>query len=425
MEVSIPFGRGAISASLPDDATVVLPNEAPVISDLGAALQESMSNPIGTKPLEELARGKRSATIVVNDVTRPTPTRAMAEAVVDKLCQAGMQPSRIRFVVANGTHRACTIEEIEGMIGKELLEKHPVHNHCCYEERDMVFLGRTGRGVPVSINRHVWETDLRILTGTIAPHQTAGFSGGRKSLAVGVAGFDTIKATHSPPIRPLDPVMGQIQANSFNAELFAISRKVGVDFIVNVVEGPRHQVSGVVCGDVESAWLEGEKLASAIWRRPVARKADVAITSPGGYPRDIDLYQAQKAIAAAEMVVRPGGAIVLVAECADGTGTGKFARLLRNAPCPERIVRDFIANGYEAEESSKAFLFARALSKHSIFVVTDGVPAEELEGMFMKKANTVEEALREALAAVGTSHPNIVCLPYAAEVIPVNTQKAD
>jgi nickel-dependent lactate racemase len=265
------------------------------------------------------------------------------------------------------------------------------------------------------VNRLVVESDLTILTGSIAPHQTAGFSGGRKSIMPGLASERALRTHHSYPIRSLLPVMGQIEDNAFHQESVAAARMVGVDFIVNSVKNSRGEIAAVVAGDLEAAHLKGVEQCQTAWRVRIDRPVDVAIVSAGGYPKDIDLHQAQKAIAAAELVTRPGGPIILVAECRDGTG--KFARALLKAPDPQTMIDRFLAEGFRGDEhTSKAYMFARAILDHPIFVVSDRLSSDEIEGLFMRWAPSVRDALVEALALAGLT-PSFLIAPHAVDCL--------
>ncbi len=413
--VRLPYGDGAVEFNAPDHAVVVEPESLPAVGNARDAVRAALEEPIGSSRLSKLARGARTATIVINDITRPSPTQLLVEGLLGELAAAGVSEDGVVLLVATGNHRPNTPSELEGMLGPDLCRRLPVVNHDGSDFAGLVDLGKTPRGVPVEVNRLAIESDLTILTGNIAPHQTAGFSGGRKSIMPGLASERALRTHHSYPIRSLLPIMGQLEDNTFHQESVAAARMVGVDFIINSVKNSRGEITAVVAGDLEAAHLRGVEQCKTAWKVSVDRPVDIAIVSAGGYPKDIDLHQAQKAISAAELVTRKGGAIILVAECRDGTG--KFARALLKAGNPQSVIDRFLSEGFRGDEhTSKAYMFARAILEHPIFVVSDGLSPEEIEGMFMHWAPTVSDALDKTLS-LGGLNPSVLIAPHAVDCL--------
>ncbi|MBE0556360.1 MAG: DUF2088 domain-containing protein [Proteobacteria bacterium] len=269
--------------------------------------------------------------------------------------------------------------------------------------------------MPVYVNRSYAEASLKILTGLITPHQSAGFSGGRKSVVPGIVGIETLRIHHSFPIRPEEPVMGIIAGNAFHEEAVSAARLAGVDFIINVVKNYRNEVVDAVAGDMEQAHMRGVAICEKSWVRKFDKAYDVVFVSPGRYPKDIDLHQSQKALAVAEQITKPGGTIVLIAECSHGIG--KFGGIMKRADSVDAVIQNFRKHGFSADHSSKAYMIARALKKHRVLVVTTGIEAAELSEMFMEGYTSLDEAAESALAAY--DNPAILCIPYAGECIPV------
>ncbi|HUZ00652.1 MAG TPA: nickel-dependent lactate racemase [Thermomicrobiaceae bacterium] len=424
--LQLPYGRSILPLDAPDGAVVLEPRALPALADPSAAVRAALTDPIASAPLRDLARGARTATIVVNDITRPCPSRLLVEALLEELAAAGLSDRDVTLLVATGNHRPNTPAELEAMLGADLCRRLRVVNHDGRDPAVLVTVGVTPRGVPVEVNRLVVEPDLTILTGNISPHQTAGFSGGRKSIMPGVASERSLRTHHSAPIRSLLPVMGQIDANAFHEEAVAAARIVGVDFIVNSVKNSRGELVAVVAGDLEAAHAAGVARCEAAWRVNVGQPFDVAVVSAGGYPKDIDLHQAQKAVASAELVTRPGAPIVLVAKCSDGMG--RFAAALLRADSPQVVIDEFLTEGFRGDEhTSKAYMFARALREHPIVVVSDRLERETLQRMFLDWAPTPDAGLTRALAIAGPAS-RIAVAPHAVDCIfslaPV-TQPAD
>lgn len=414
----IPYGQKEIEVRIPrkNYLATLMPSYRAGAEDEAGEIRRALANPIGTPRLREIARGKKSAVIVVNDITRPTATYRLLPPLLEELREAGIGDNEIFFLVATGTHRDNTPEELEAMLGKEIVERFRVLNHHCQDDSIMVDLGKTRDGIPVVINRLFWEAEVKILTATIAPHQGAGFSGGRKSVLPGLASIATLKRHHSYSCRPDKPAMGWVEGNMFHANALEGAKMAGTDFILNSVQNHRKEITYAIAGDVEKAWLEGVKISRQIFEVKVPHTVEIVITTPGGFPKDIDLYQAQKSMAAAEMVVKEGGTVILPAECRDGVGARGFYEWMAAASCPQDVIDRFIKEGYSIG-SSKAWLFSRCLKRAEVIVVTKGIDDRTLEKMFAKRTDTIDQAVRMALARHGEK-AQIVLMRNGSDIIP-------
>jgi nickel-dependent lactate racemase len=411
--IHFPFGETFLPLDLPRNADFFEPVYIPPVEDELFAVRNALTKPIGSKTLKELKRGKTTAAIVINDITRPAPTEAMLTAIIEEITPEIPQ-EKIILVVAVGNHEMPTDAELQQMTGK-WYGKVSIVSHDCYDDTLLSFVGTTTRGMDVFVNKHYVDASLKILTGLITPHQSAGFSGGRKSVVPGIAGFKTLTTHHSFPIRPADPVMGMIKNNSFHEQAVEAAKIAGVDFIINVIKNYKGQVVDVVAGNLEAAHMAGVEACEKSWIRKINKPYDVLIVSPGGYPKDVDLHQAQKAVAVAEQVTKPGGIIILVAECRKGIG--KFGEVLQRAANVDEVISAFVKDGFSADHSSKAYMFARAAKKHKLFIVTTGFPVNILNNMFMTGFTSLTEAANAAILSF--NEPSILCIPYAGECIPV------
>ncbi|MDF1593368.1 MAG: nickel-dependent lactate racemase [Desulfobacterales bacterium] len=415
MKIELPYGDTSLAVEVPDHARVVIPEDLAGVADIRTEIRRAIDNPIGTPLLTQLAAGKSDAVIVINDITRPAPSGIMLEELLRDLSVAGINEDKVTVVIATGNHRPNTGEEIKAMIGPGLASRLRVVNHDCDDRDNLTSLGHTDSGLPVWINRLVAKGAFKIATGLITPHHGAGYSGGRKSVMPGVAGLKSLNQHHSLPIRPYHPAYGWMKGNPFHEEAVKVARKVGVDFILNVVKNSCGQVVAAVAGELETAHANGVSICRKSWQLDLPHQFDVVIVTPGGYPRDIDLHQSQKAMSTAEMVVAADGAIVLLAECRDGIG--KYADWLKQAETPRDVIARFECEGFTKDHSSKAFMCARALAHYSVHIFCDGIPAEEASQMFFKPAATAQAAIDAALALKGP-HARVLVLPQAVSCVP-------
>lgn len=419
MRVDLPYGSGSVEVEVPDSARVVVPEEIPGVTDVGAEIRRAMDNPIGTRPLSRLAEGKSDAVVIINDITRPAPSDRMLSEILADLSQAGIQEHMVTVVIASGNHRPNTDEEIQQMIGPDLAARLRVLNHNCDDKDNLSYMGETDTGLPIWINSIVAKASVKILTGLITPHHGAGYSGGRKSIMPGVAGMESLNQHHSLPIRPYHPAFGWMKGNVFHEEAVKVARVVGVDFIVNVVKNSCGQVVEAIAGELETAHERGVSVCEKSWQVNLPHRYDVVVVSPGGYPRDIDLHQSQKAmsaaVSAAEMVIDTDGVIVLVAECRDGIG--KYADWLKQAKTPREVIERFKREGFNRDHSSKAFMCARALEHYTVNIFCDGIDPGESAQMFFHPASSTQAAIDEALVKKGPV-ARVLVLPQSVSCIP-------
>ncbi|MGE5676211.1 MAG: nickel-dependent lactate racemase [Mycobacterium leprae] len=417
MESVLKYGKSTVTLRIPDHnvAGVILPKELPGLADPQAAVAAALAQPTGTPPLLELLKAKRPARIavVVNDITRPTPYNAMLPPLLATFDAAGIKPEQVLFVVATGIHRGHTDQENREIFGAEVVDRYRFISHDCTGE--LAQIGRLSDGTDLVINKEVAEADFIITTGMINLHYFAGYSGGRKSILPGIAGKSLIKHNHSYMAHP-KAGMGRYKDNPVHHIMLESARMVGVDFILNVVTNFHREVVQVVAGDVEAAWLEGVQTCGSMSVVPLAEQADVAICSPGGYPKDLDVYQTQKAIEGADYAVKPGGTIVVVAECREGLGgEATFEEWMREAKTLDEIIERF--NHHFELGGHKAYAMAKTLKQKEVIFVSSLAP-ETVKLLFCRHAATLEEAMAYVAAKHGPDYKALI-LPQAAVVLPV------
>lgn len=414
--VKIPVGEAEIEVPVPNLKGIIRPANMPGVKDKRAEIRRAIENPIQSPRLKEIARGKKDAAVIVNDITRPYPGGLIVEEIARELTAAGFRDDRIFLVIAYGEHRINTHPELCAMLGEEVVRRFRIVHHDALDESRLQTVGRTDGGVVVQINREFAEAAVKIATGCITPHQLAGYSGGSKSVIPGIAGINSLKAHHSFPIRPKASSMGWLKGNPFHEEALAAAYIAGVDFIVNSVDNAQRELVACVAGELNAAHLKGVETCAKIWTVPVAEKADVVIVSPGGYPRDFDLHQSQKAVGCAEMLCREGGQIILCAEARDGIA--KFGKVLMDARDPQEVIDNFSRYGYTPEKISKAYMWARAVQHFRLSVACSKVSKKDLERMFAEGFDTIEAAITAARQRYG-ENASFMVIPHASDVTPV------
>ncbi|MGI6631877.1 MAG: nickel-dependent lactate racemase [Bacillota bacterium] len=416
--IRVPYGRSEEAAQVPDDIPVDVIDHGRDVPKAPPPhlLEDAMDNPIGTDRLENLVSPKDKVSIVVNDHTRPGPNIEIMQALVRRLESAGVPDDHVTVVFATGSHRQPTASEMEQIIGSEYCQRFRLVPHDCRDTSSLVTLGVTKSGLPVCINRAVAESTFCILTGLIAPHQSAGYSGGRKSIVPGVAGLECLRVHHSFPIRPYDPVMGWMEGNPFHETALEAARLAPVKFIVNAVQAPSKAYIAFVAGELDAAHAAGVAICREVSETKIGKPADIIVASPGGYPRDRDLYQAQKALSVAELLGTSNCTFILVAECVDGIGNQTFQDWMIEGKSPRDILKRFAETGFNAG-NNKAFNYARALTKGRIIIVTRELDPALLTRMMLESAPDLESALRMAMER---KKPNrILVLPKAVNIVPI------
>jgi len=422
--VEIPLRGSVLRLNIPERnfLGVLDPKRYPPVKDVVSAFEDALRNPIGSKALRDLAKPGQRVVIIATDITRYACEEVVIPLLLKELNEAGIPDENISVVVATGTHRPNSIEEFKEMYSEEVVRRVKVENHNAFNPEGLKFLGNTlSQGIPVEINKSVAEADLRIATGVIEPHLFAGYSGGVKSVAVGVASVRTISATHN--IAMLDHPktrLGVIEDNLFRRFLEEAAGFLGLDFIVNVVLDDDKRLLGVFAGDPVKAHDAGVRFAKEIYEVKASQQGDIIIAIPR-YPKDRDLYQATRAvnnlIFAPRPLVRKGGIIIIPAACEDGIGHEGYYNWMKSVRSPVEALERAYREGFEPGEH-KAFVLAKALNWAKIFMVGTAVPEPILRELFLEYEPTVEEALERAFFELGKD-AKVWVVPNALITIPV------
>ena len=339
--LDIPYGKNRLQLSMRGDR--LTPRDAEPIADEAGAVADALENPIGTSPLRDIVHPGERVAIVVNDITRLTRTDLMLPPLLAALNAAGVPDRDIFIVFALGIHRRQTDEERKFIVGEEIHRRIRCFDHIATDDANLVEIGTTSFGNRVEINREVWEADRIVLTGEIIYHLIAGYSGGRKSLAPGVAGFRTTTFNHRMIFDP-NCRSGKLDGNPAHEDLLEACRMADPDFIVNVVLSPEGKLIRVVAGHYDLAHREGCRTVDAMMRVEFEAPYDLIVASAGGFPLDIDLRQAHKGLENACQALRPGGSILFYAECPSGAGIRSFEEYVRVIATISRCGRRSSAN---------------------------------------------------------------------------------
>jgi nickel-dependent lactate racemase len=418
MRVLVDYGAASLPVDVPPDATVVEPHEVPPLPEPGEAVLRALRSPLDSPPLADVVRPGDRVAIAVCDGTRPQPRRDMLLPLLAEL--AHVPPAQITILIATGTHRANTPGELRAMLGEDIVERYRIVNH---EARDAGTLAPacvTTSGIAVSLNRVFLESDIRITTGVVEPHFFAGFSGGPKMVAPGLAGLATVLELHNAArIGHPNATWGLIDGNPIQEDVRDIARRVGVHFAVDVTLNRRKAVAGVFAGNLFAVHAAACAQARADAMRTVSRPFDVVVTSNSGYPLDQNLYQAVKGLSAAARIVKPGGTIICAAECRDGIPAhGSFADVLALAPTPAALLETIGAPGFLVPDQWQVQILAGVLGKARVMMKAEGVTASQLAAAHLEPIDDVSAAVTRALRAAGPG-ATLCVLPQGPRTVAV------
>lgn len=411
--MEIGFGACPQMVEIPDAnlAGVLEPNEVPVREKGEAAVQKALQNPIGTLQLKEMVKPGQKVVVITSDITRPVPSYKILPAVLAELWQAGANPQDVTVVFALGSHRPQTPEEMKKLVGEE------VYNTVrCVDgdPHDFVHMGITDLGTPVDITRVVAEANIRIGIANIEYHYFAGYSGGAKAIMPGVSTRDAIQSNHSRMVLP-QAAAGRLEGNPVREDIEEALQYCPLHFIVNVVLDEHKEIINAVAGHFIEAHRAGCRFLDALYRKELKERADIVIASQGGAPKDLNLYQTQKALDNAKHAVKPGGIIVLVGSCKEGMGEEVFEDWMLNSDTPEamieRIQKDFQLGGH------KAAAIALVLQNADIYMVSE-MEDDFVRSIFMQPYHTVQEAVDAALQKQGPD-AKVLVMPYGGSTLPV------
>ena len=422
----VPYGKRSIEFSLPPEmhVTQAVSKPVPHVANEQAAVTEALAHPIGTPRLREMVHPGDRVCIVFTDVTRSCPDYLLVPALLLELKAGGVRDSDVTLLCGIGMHRPSTHEERVAKLGADIVSHYRVINNEPQNPAALVDLGMTDDGVPVLEHRAVVESDMVIATGIVEPHQYAGYSGGRKTLAVGAAGEALIAHTHGPAfVDHPGTRLGRIEGNPFHEAVTEAAHRAGLRFILNVVLDDDKRILRVTAGDPDKAFEDLVTFARSVYVVLIPQQYDIAIGGVG-FPKDSNLYQASRAPSflffAPTCVVRPGGYFIIPARCEEGAGSGvgeqRFLSAMRDAPDVAFILEDARRNGYPPGQQ-RAFVMAKVLERSRVIIVASECP-DIVASCKMIPAATMDEALRIATGDLGSSC-DVLIVPHALLTLPV------
>ena len=398
--------------------TEIAPSAATPASDPRGVVAEAVDTPIGCISWDDFT-DRRSVAIAINDKTRPVPHHVLLPPLLERLHRAGFRREDITFLIATGTHPPMTADELPGIMPADIAEDYRVVSHDGYDPDAVEQVGTTSLGTPVWVNRRFLEADLRIVVGNIEPHQFMGYSGGVKSAVIGLAGHQTIDVNHAY-MRDANARLGNLDGNPARDDVEEMGRMIRVDLAVNAVLNRHKDLVDAVAGGPGEVMRAGVEIARSIFEVDVSSPADAVIASSGGHPKDINLYQAQKTLAHAALVAKPGAPIVLLAACPDGTGSETYENWVRECRSHREVLTRFADEGFRVGPH-KAFQISRDAAGRRVILLS-GMDPERVSRLLLESAETAQEAVDRILGEVAAAREGVparvALMPVANATVP-------
>ncbi len=419
--IKIPYSKKSIDVTIPNENLIgILESGAHHFESRFSQeeiLHHALDHPIGSKNLEDLVKGKNNMVIITSDHTRPVPSKITMPILLERIRKANPKVD-IQILIATGYHRPTTKEEMIDKFGEEIVKKERIVNHMSKNKEGLSYIGILPSGGELWLNKIAMETELLIAEGFIEPHFFAGFSGGRKSILPGIAGADTILANHcSTFIADPNARTGVLEKNPIHKDMLYAAKASKLEFILNVVIDKDKNIINAFAGDNELAHKEGCKFVHDLSKIEKI-KADIVVTSNGGYPLDQNIYQSVKGMTAGEACCKEGGVIIIISACNDGHGGESFYENMAKAASPQEVLEAVlkIPRNKTIPDQWEFQILARILNKHKVIVVTEMCDPQMIKNMHMDHAYNFEEALEKAFDIKGKD-AKIVVIPDGVSVV--------
>ena len=400
MKAKLLCGQGTVSVEVPEGVKILDMKPLPSLSDPIEAVRNALADPIGSPPLRDIAKGRKNACVVISDITRPVPNKVILPPLLETLELSGIPRDQITILIATGMHRPNLGDELEFIVGCEIIDRYKIINHYCRKSEDLRKVDEI-EGAPIVINKHYLDADLKILTGLIEPHFYAGYSGGRKSILPGISSFETMKFMHSYKMIDHPKVTNCIlDGNPFHEYGIRVAESVGVDFIVNVVINKTREIAGVVAGHFDKAHRAGCELVAKHSVVELNEYADVVITSGGGFPLDATFYQMSKPLICARDILNKGGTIVLACECREGLGSHEFCNVLHSVCTPREFFSRYCdPDNFVIDQWCAQNIYQVLDHAGKVYVYCPGLTKEDLAKIGIEKVDDLQATVDRVLSA--------------------------
>lgn len=415
MEIRIPYGKTTLTARIPDSYPVHIieaPNPSPAPNPR-RAVEDALDHLLGAVKWDDF-RGARTVAIAVNDKTRPVPHEHLLPPLMERLAALGIPDSAITFYIAVGTHPPMTPDEFPAILPAGILARYRVVSHDSQNDRLLTYLGETSRGTPVWVNRAYAEADFKIVVGNVEPHQFAGFSGGVKTAAIGLSCMKTIAPNHAMMSLP-EAQLGEYETNPVRQDIEEIGAKIGVHLALNAILNHQRQIVTALAGDPRLVVQTGLEHSRRVCQVAVPHKYALLITSPGGHPKDINVYQSQKALGHAILIARPGGTVIITAACPEGSGSDHYEAWTLGKKSLAEVREKFKAEGFRIGPH-KAYQFARDGAIASYYLYTD-MNHDLARALLLNPISDLQAVIDQTLSALPAGEP-VGILPHAVSTIP-------
>ncbi len=416
--VNLPYGKETLEVLVPAENLIGVysPQDVPPVADVRNEVTRALANPVGSPGLAALVEGKRNVVLVADDNTRLTPTDLIVPVLLDELNAAGVPDSAVSLVIALGTHRFMTGEEILAKFGPEVVRRIAIKNHPFKDPDALADLGATANGTRMLVNREVYEADFKIGIGSIVPHHIPGFAGGAKIIQPGVSGEVTTAHTHLLSVQAPRSYLGILE-NPVRTELDSIARRVGLHTIFNTVLNRHGQVVEAFFGDVAQAFREGVKRCSEVYAVNIPEEADIVVAS--SHPCDIEFWQAHKTLYPSDLAVKAGGIIIVATPCYEGVAK-THDDMLEITPYTSAQIREMVRTGQAHDEvaAALAIAWAQVKERESVFIVSDGIVPDAAAKLGFTPFPTVQAALAEAFSRKGRQ-ARVTVLTHAPDMLPI------
>jgi len=416
VEIQLAYGKNGLYVDLPENVVVIEPDYLPALPDETGALKTAIRNPLSCEPLMRSVKKGQTVGISVCDITRPMPNNRVIPVILNELSH--LPPEDITIFIATGTHRSNDNSELESMLGTEVVNYGcRIINHDAFDTKKVDLVGQTTKGIPILINKNWLECDFKITTGFVEPHFFAGFSGGPKMIAPGLAGFETIMNLHNAEmIANPNSRWGVTEGNPIHDSIREIAEKIPSDFSLDVTINKQHGITSVYAGNMFDVHRAACRFAKGTAMKKVDKPFDLVVTTNSGYPLDMNLYQTVKGMSAASQIVRNGGAIICASECSDGIPNhGLYKELLSSRSSPRDLLNLIESPGHDRHDQWQVQIQAQIQIKSDVYLKSDNLTPDQIRAAHLQPIDDISETVRMLAENKG----NAICvLPEGPQTIP-------